>query len=468
MNAIERLYQRSPIWAQNLAVSSLGLKLRRLRYGGVHHDVLAELRRTQWADSEALNALQRDRLQSMLHDAFEGVPLYRGLWQSAPQVAGLGDLRALPTIAKHDVHAPRDVVTAARFAGTRLREVHTGGTTGKTLTIHCTPEVLQANYAFFARFREWAGIPDRGSVATFAGRTIVPPDQTHAPYWRRNLASRQLLLSSYHLSDRTMPDYARALAEFAPDLIDSYPSSIEPIARYVLERGIRTIRPRAIITSSETLTPQVRSLIAEAFNAPVFDHYGGAEMAAFITQCERGSYHPNPEFGIVEILRGDTPAGPGETGEIVATGFINPVMPLVRYRTGDLAVQSGGACSCGRAFPMLERIIGRLDDVVITPDGRRVGRLDPIFKGVSSLYEARVVQDAEDHVLIEVVVPNGLPEVERRELINQIGLRLGPTMRVDVERVEAIPRTRAGKLRMVENRVHAGASANLDTLRDDR
>jgi phenylacetate-CoA ligase len=116
----------------------------------------------------------------------------------------------------------------------------------------------------------------------------------------------------------------------------------------------------------------------------------------------------------------------------------------------------------------LERIIGRLDDVVITPDGRRVGRLDPIFKGVSSLYEARVVQDAEDHVLIEVVVANGLPDGERRELINQIRLRLGPSMRVDVERVGAIPRTRAGKLRMVENRVHAGASVNLDTFQDDR
>jgi phenylacetate-CoA ligase len=245
----------------------------------------------------------------------------------------------------------------------------------------------------------------------------------------------------------------KSLTEFGPDLIDAYPSSIEPLARFVLERGIRSIRPRAIITSSETLSPEVRAIVSEAFEAPVFDHYGAAEMAAFITQCQHGSYHPNPEFGIVEILQDDRPVLPGETGEIVATGFINPVMPLIRYRTGDLAVVSDRACACGRAFGVIDRIVGRLDDVVVTPEGRRIGRLDPIFKCVSSLREARVLQDGEDHVTIEVVVAHGLPDAERRELVHQASLRLGPSMRVDVAIVDAIPRTRAGKLRMVENRV---------------
>ena len=84
---------------------------------------------------------------------------------------------------------------------------------------------------------------------------------------------------------------------------------------------------------------------------------------------------------------------------------------------------------------------------------RRVGRLDPIFKSVTSLYEARVIQDAPDHVLIEVVVPAGLPDNERRDLVHEAGLRLGPRMRIDVAVVDAIPRSASGKLRMVENRV---------------
>jgi len=458
---LESLYRRSPLWLQTLAVSGMGMRLRMLRYGGIHVRTLAELRRSQWLSSEALRELQCQRLSDTLRMAYEDVPFYRERWGDAPRLRSLDDLSALPTVSKSDLQAPREVVTARRFGGSRLQEVHTGGTTGKTLTIHCTPDVLRVNYAFFARLRDWAGIPVTGRVATFAGRVIVPPEQLEPPFWRYNLASRQLLCSSYHLSERTLPAYVKALTEFRPSLIDAYPSSIEPLARFILEHGIRTIRPRAIITSSETLAPEVRAVVSEAFEAPVFDHYGAAEMAAFVTQCEHGSYHPNPEFGIVEVLQDDRPAVPGEIGEVVATGFINPVMPLIRYRTGDLAVASDRTCACGRAFPVLDGIVGRLDDVVVTPEGRRIGRLDPIFKCVSSLREARILQDAEDHVTIEVVVPRGLPDAERRELVHQASLRLGPSMRVDVTTVDAIPRTRAGKLRMVENRVSPRRHATL-------
>jgi phenylacetate-CoA ligase len=457
MSRLDSLYRQSPVWLQTLAVSLFGLRLRRLRYGGIHRAVLDELRRTQWLSRDELTALQRDRLNTILRVAAE-VPVYRKLWGSI--VPSADDLATLPLIQKADVQADRHTVTHPRFRDMPLREIHTGGTTGRTLAIYCTPSVLQTNYAFFARLREWAGIPESGRVATFAGRVVVPPAQDRPPFWRRNFAGRQLLCSSYHLSERTVGAYADALAAFAPELIDSYPSSLEPIARFVIDRGITSIRPHAVITSSETLSAEVRDLLVRAFAAPVFDHYGSAEMAALISQCASGSYHVNPEFGIVEVFRGDVAAAPGETGELVATGFINPVMPLIRYRMGDLAVASTASCDCGRAFPVIAQVLGRVDDVVVTPEGRRVGRLDPIFKSVSSLYEARVIQDETDHVVIEVVVRAGLPEHERRDLVHEAGLRLGPKMRIDVAVVDAIPRTASGKLRMVENRVHARAAVS--------
>jgi phenylacetate-CoA ligase len=269
------------------------------------------------------------------------------------------------------------------------------------------------------------------------------------------------MMSSYHLSPQTVDAYIGRLRSFQPALIDSYPSSIEPIARRLLAVGSSDIRPRAIVTSSETLFPPTRELIQNAFGCPVFDYYGGGEMAAFISQCESGSYHVNPEFGIVEILRDGEPVRPGETGEIVATGFINQVMPLIRYATGDLAVAGDGPCPCGRAFPVIQRIEGRADDVVITPEGRRIGRLDPIFKSAVSITEARVVQDANDHIRLEVVPDQGYSAAGEAVLIDELQRRLGPTMRVDVVQVAAIPRERSGKLRMVvrEMGVFDGASA---------
>jgi phenylacetate-coenzyme A ligase PaaK-like adenylate-forming protein len=448
-----RLYFGLPVWAQNALLSTYGVALGRRRYGGIHRTVVSELRRSQWFSARDLEAMQLARANEVIAQAAETVPWYRGLRASGDALSNLEELAGLPTLTKDDVRVHlRELVSTAPRNG-HLEEVHTGGTTGTPLTIYCDRATLQRNYAFFARLREWAGVPEGARVATFAGRTIVPPEQSRPPFWRHNAASNTVLYSSYHLGPATIPDYVAHLKAWKPALIDSYPSSLEPIARYVLANGINSIRPAAVITSSETLSPEVRRSFVEAFGAPVFDHYGGGEMAAFISQCERGSYHVNPEFGVVELLNDGVPARAGEVGEITATGFVNPIMPLIRYRTGDLAAFTDRPCSCGRNFPVIEQLLGRSDDVVVTPDGRRVGRLDPIFKAVSSFYESRIVQDAEDHVCVEYVAESEVSPAERETLTRELQSRLGPSMRIDVVRVAAIPRTRRGKLRMVVNQV---------------
>jgi len=186
----------------------------------------------------------------------------------------------------------------------------------------------------------------------------------------------------------------------------------------------------------------------------VFDHYGGAEMAALVAQCEEGTYHVAPEFGVVEILKDGRPVAPGECGEIVATGFINPVMPLIRYCTGDYGVVGSGVCPCGRAGDTLERIEGRMDDVIVTPEGNLVGRRDPIFKAVSSLRETQIIQDAADHVRVEIVASDAFSATMERELEAQLRARLGPTMRIHIIRVPSIERTGRGKLRTTVNLVY--------------
>jgi phenylacetate-CoA ligase len=453
MPSLNELYFALPVWAQNAALSAYGLSLRRRRYGGVHRHALETLRRSQWWTSQELEELQLARLNALLTHAGRTVPRYTRSGIGNSSLTHIDQLRELPTLSKDELRKDLHDFVARAPAAKRPLEIHTGGTTGTPLTIYCNRLALQHNYAFFARLREWARIPEDARAATFAGRTIASPRQHRPPYWRHNVPGNSVIYSSYHIGAATIPDYVEHLAHWKPDLIDSYPSSIEPIARYVVAHGIDTIRPKAVITSSETLSAEVRRIIIEAFGAPVFDHYGGAEMAAFISQCEQGSYHVNPEFGIVEILNDGVPAQAGEVGEIVATGFINPTMPLIRYRTGDLAILANHACACGRNFPVIEQLIGRSDDVVITPDGRRVGRLDPIFKAVSSFYEARIVQDAPDHVRVEYVAEGRLAEFERDTFLRELGNRLGPAMRIDLVQLPSIPRTQRGKLRMVVSEI---------------
>lgn len=458
MTSVARIYERAPIWAQHLIVSAYGARLRYLRYGRAQREQLAALRHSQWLTAEELRRLQLGQLNAQLARARSFVPFYQRRGGIPNSIASFDELESIPVLRKDDLRlAGRDIV-ARDVADDKLLEIHTGGTTGKPLTIYCDRAVLQRNFAFFERFKEWAGIRPGMRIATFGGRIIVPHNQDRPPYWRHNLANRALLLSSYHLSPATVDSYVERLASFRADMLEGYPSSLAPIARHVLQAGRTDIRPRAVITSSETLDPEMRAVFERAFGCRVFDQYGSAEMVVFVGQCEHGRYHVSPEFGHAEVLRDDmTPAAPGELGQIVATGFINPVMPLIRYATGDLAVRRDDQCPCGRAFPVLERIEGRRDDVIVTPEGRWVGRLDPIFKAVSSIYETRIVQDAIDHVRVESVVDGEFTAEQEAVLYAELRNRLGPTMRIDIARVSELPRTASGKLRSVVNLIARGS-----------
>ena len=452
MSLIRSAYDRAPVLTQNVMLSGYGLWLLYLRFGSHHRAQVAELREREQEPEDVWRQSQLGALREVTAAAQADVPFYRDRLPMGG-IRTMEEFRQLPLLTKAEAQAAGRAMVSRRYAPSALQEVHTGGTTGTPLTIHASRAALQRNYAFFFQLRAWAGILTTDRVATFAGRTIVAPGRG-APYWRRNWAARTLLCSSYHLAPSTLDEYITALQRFGPALIDTYPSSLEPLARRILERGDRPVRPRAIITSSETLRPDVREAAESAFGCPVFDHYGSAEMVALINQCEQGQYHAHPAFGCVEILVDGRPALPGETGEIVSTGFVNPAMPLIRWRTGDLATAGGAACLCGRTWATVDAILGREDDVIITPSGRRVGRLDPIFKAVSAIYEARIVQDTADHVRVELVPVGSVPDAEKASLVDELQRRLGHEMHISIVEVSPLKRTARGKLRTVVNEYH--------------
>src|SRR5207244_12303284 len=125
---------------------------------------------------------QLSTLTELVTRAASDVPFYRRGGLEGVDFESLDQLRELPLLTKSEVQrAGRDLISD-NYLGRRLTEVHTGGTTGKPLAVYCDRATLQRNYAFFSRFKEWAGIRDGERVATFAGRTVVPPGAGE-PYW---------------------------------------------------------------------------------------------------------------------------------------------------------------------------------------------------------------------------------------------------------------------------------------------
>ena len=151
------------------------------------------------------------------------------------------------------------------------------------------------------------------------------------------------------------------------------------------------------------------------------------------------------------------------TANLIGTGFGNRSMPFLRYRADDRVVLADPAfeCSCGRRFRVVERVLGRVDDAIRTPDGRHVVMLDWIFSGLPGLIEAQVVQERLDEVRIRIVATPEFGLRAEEALVQRARERLGTQVVIRIERVAQIARTRNGKFRQIVSRLSRSSESNV-------
>jgi phenylacetate-CoA ligase len=444
-------YRRSPIWAQEVLLAARSSLRRMMREGRAFEALRAQLSESQWWSEPELREYQAAKLRMVVASAARHVPFYRDrirrLGLDLDRLDFPDAIAKLPLITKADVRAGGRSLVSERKRGP-LFSGSTSGTTATPLTLLQDLPAINRENAFLWRQLAWAGLRRGERRAWIRGDMIVPARQEEPPFWRLDRADNMLMLSSYHLSEAAAPAYLEALARFDPVVIQAYPSSIGFLAAWMLGAGAgyggRSLR--GIVTSSETLSEARRGEIERAFGCRVFDWYGQFERVAAIGTCERGRYHLLSDYSFVELL----PAGE-DVFELVGTGFGNLAMPLIRYRCGDLVrpASANARCACGRAFPLIEQVFGRMDDAVRTTDGRSIGRLDHIFKGVEGILEAQIRQDRLDAVTILVVPAPGTRGRTMDRLLGNARERLGERVAIEVRPVESIPRTRNGKFKGV-------------------
>ena len=111
------------------------------------------------------------------------------------------------------------------------------------------------------------------------------------------------------------------------------------------------------------------------------------------------------------------------------------------------------ACTCGRARPILEQIDGRIEDYLVTPDGRRIGRMDHIFKDTLEIKEAQIYQPSVERILVRIVPRSGFDKEAQRALEREFRRRIGYDVEIHYQVVDAIPRLPSGKFRAVISEV---------------
>lgn len=327
----------------------------------------------------------------------------------------------------------------------------TSGTTGTPLhVIRSSGSVLWANAAKKRHWR-WSGFAEGMPRASLRGDMIVSADKVTPPFWFYNRHNNQLLLSSRHLKPAFIDLIADELSKFSPYLLEAYPSTAYELALHLLRSGPELKIPY-VYTGSEVLYPHQRDAIEKAFYGRIMDHYGMAERVAYATECEQGNMHVNTDYSYVEII--DENGRPTEAdGYIAGTTFHNLVMPLVRYRLSDHTKWKRGSCACGRSYPMIEPVVGKVEDVIYGSDGSVVSPsvITFAFKELRHVRQSQVAQVGPGRWQIRVVPMQGFDEAERNRIIDNVRRLVDAKLVVSVALLDEIPRTETGKYRWVVN-----------------
>lgn len=413
------------------------------------------LKKTQWLSKDELLDIQLNLLKRIVRYAERYVPYYQKLMKekrfTSDDIRSLEDIKLFPILSKQDVLEAGDAILSSIKPKCLLREAHTGGTTGVPLSVYRSLFSIGNEHAFARRQWDWAGIGFADRCGYFRGSIIGNSDSGKEALYRYDPIMKELHMSSYHLSPEQVMTYLEAIKKYRVSALAGYPSAMVFLARTCIARN-KTLPLKAVFTSSEALTATMRKEIYKAFGCPVYDYYGSAERVCYIFTCEHGSYHIQPEYGYTELLPLDD--SNSEYSKIVSTGFWTTAMPLIRYDTGDLVIASSGSCKCGREFDVVESIVGREGDVIISPSGEKFGvtimiHLLYVVCGASNVLETQFIQDAPGHITVEYVPEEKFSDEDFSRAQKQFIEKMPKTFKIDFKRVKAVERTLSGKVRPV-------------------
>ncbi len=407
------------------------------------HKAMNEIKKFDNMSLGEQRAMQLNLLERTLVAAAK-TKYYSSIFDSLPRFDNPVEwLKTIPYLDKELLRTKtKDFVANSLFT----TSAYTSGTTGTPLKLRRNILSIAREQANFFSWYNTGGWKSDNEMIELRGSMVVPVNRSEPPYGIRDYVFKKNILSSYHLSDKTIPWYINKIKKTGAKFVSAYPSSAFVIADFMRRNNINPLNLNAVFLASETIFQSQKDVI-EKFIGPVYGHYGNAERVAWMTTCSAGYYHENINYGYTEYI----PLG-DNTYEIVATGFINNSMPLLRYRTGDIAVDPFGRqhrCACGKNGPGCRKIIGRIDDLFITSDGRKIGRLDHVFKGVNNIIAAQIIQRSLEKTEIKVVRGNSYSKKDENLILENFLLRVGENVNVEFNYVNSIPRTKNGKFRSV-------------------
>lgn len=423
-------------------------------------------------DREEIEGLQLKRLRETL-ERCEGSPFYRRWFRDSgfdpERVGALEDIRRLPLMDKNTLRGGKatDFLTVSTDDIVRMHS--SSGTTGQaTVIFHTAGDIAS-----------WADLGARCMYMTGVRRSDVFQNMMGYGLFTGGLgfhyAAERIGAMVIPAGSGNSRRQVQLMRDFGTTVVHIVPSYALVLLETFQEMGLdprSDTRLRIAFIGAEPHTEGLRRRVEESYGVEAFNSYGLSEMSGpgVAFECPaKGGMHVWEDSFILEVIDPVTmePLHEGEEGELVFTSLRREGMPLLRYRTRDLAFSYPGVCSCGRAHRRISRIKGRTDDMFIVK-GVNVFpmQVEKVLLGVLGVgSDYRIVLDTmgvRDEMRVMVEVSGELWHGEVREL-NRLRRRITEELRQEtlvtplVELVEpgSLPKTEGKAVRVVDRREHA-------------
>ncbi len=417
--------------------------------------LIKEKRRLYRAPREQLRRRQLEMLQRLLVHAGRTSPFYRQRFRQAgfdpAAVTSLDELAQVPPLTKDDLRAHLEELVSETARRRDLLPLVTGGSTGVPVRLYTDRDALVHSKASDVLADEQAGWRPGEPLVLLWGASFDVTAAQSLVGRLANLARNRVLLDTYRLDEQTLSAYHAQLVRFRPGVLIGYTSSLLALGDWLERHGIEPDYPTtSIINAAETLMPWQRERIEAVYGAPVYDRYGSRDGGLIAMECEA---HNGLHLNVIDLVVEPHGGRAGEPQELLVTNLNAYAMPLIRYSIGDMGVFSDRTCPCGRTTPLLERVVGRVTDMIHLPGGKllpgtfftRIARNFPVA-------EYQAVQEEDYSLVFRIVRDEGYgPQHEER--IRRLIADYVPGVAVHIEYAAQIDRTHTGKLRPVISKV---------------
>ena len=412
--------------------------------------LLAQLKLHEGYSRHQIKVLQEKKLRKLIQHAYHNTLYYHRLFDklglSPDQIETLEDLKRLPPLTKSDVRE-HPSLTSGGFQRPKENaiSVHTTGSTGSVLQVLLNDReyIESTTFVVYGFLKSGARFWDR-----FVEIVVPTYQRPHFAFERLGLLRQQV----FDLRDGVETTLSR-IAELKPTVLYSYPTFLALLARRLQERKSIVHRPRLVVTNGEVLEEHDRTLIQEAFECPVRNSYGAAEVFRIAYECAHNRLHVVPDSCIVEI--DESTLGSDGLAEIFVTPLYIRTHPLIRYRLGDRVALSDETCPCGSNFSTIRSVAGRSDDYLTLPSGKKISpRAIYLADHLRDILEYQIVQKTPGRFDV-YVRPNSSYGPESQRAIEQTIAAgcLPDLVKVNVQTVDEVKRTATGKLAKIISEV---------------